>query len=138
MYTFFHGWRRKAGVVSLVMALVVMGMWARSQVTLTLWGFPILQRQNSIWLLRERAYWTGYQTQFPIWIAHTPRYSKMVANRLEQVQELQRKKADYREWSVSYLPASAPLTLLSAYLILWKPRKRACQSVENDNAATHR
>ena len=30
MLEFFHGWRRKAGVASLVMACVVMGMWLRS------------------------------------------------------------------------------------------------------------
>jgi hypothetical protein len=27
MHTFFHGWRRKAGVVTLVMAVVVTAAW---------------------------------------------------------------------------------------------------------------
>ncbi len=31
MYEFFHGWRRKLGVVTLVMACVAMGGWVRSQ-----------------------------------------------------------------------------------------------------------
>jgi hypothetical protein len=30
MHTFFHGWRRKAGVVTLVIALVFIGGWIRS------------------------------------------------------------------------------------------------------------
>jgi hypothetical protein len=32
MHTFFHGWRRKAGLVSLVMALAMFGLWMRSMV----------------------------------------------------------------------------------------------------------
>src|SRR5258708_4117292 len=30
MHTFFHGWRRKAGCVALVMACVFTGIWIRS------------------------------------------------------------------------------------------------------------
>ena len=30
MFTFFHGWRRKAGVLTLLLACVVMGGWVRS------------------------------------------------------------------------------------------------------------
>lgn len=33
MHTFIHGWRRKAGVVTLVMALATLGLWVRSRVT---------------------------------------------------------------------------------------------------------
>jgi hypothetical protein len=29
MYTFFHGWRRKSGCVSLVMALLFMSLWIK-------------------------------------------------------------------------------------------------------------
>jgi hypothetical protein len=32
MHTFFYGWRRKVGVVTLVMACVFMGVWIRSRV----------------------------------------------------------------------------------------------------------
>jgi hypothetical protein len=39
MREFFNGWRRKIGMMTLVMALVLMGLWVRSHSVKDLWGF---------------------------------------------------------------------------------------------------
>ena len=51
MSTFFHGWRRKAGCVSLVMASALMGTWER-----TFWATDILwmsARESTLCMIRS-------------------------------------------------------------------------------------
>ncbi len=54
MHTVFHGWRRKLGCVTLVMALALTGLWIRSRSTLGeyhLWT----QQQTSVVVASEKA-----------------------------------------------------------------------------------
>jgi len=117
MREFFRGWRRKAGVVTLLMALAMMASWWRSyrlyeeigydvdgtamvwfnhrrgclSVALTETEYPIYCRRRS----DSYAEWDNY----PVWPWHDPVLT-------------------YPHWLFVL-----PLTLLSACLILWKPRK---------------
>jgi hypothetical protein len=136
----FHGWRRKVGAVTMVMACLVMGMWFRSWHTfdvITLHGrrgfcTVINSECGKIWLVRR----TDTPGQ------HFYISDRAVVDRLEVL------TFQYR-WTmagISYAHAdprvelqhlvfvsfphtwiAIPLTLLSAYLILWKPRKWGAQ-----------
>jgi len=146
MREFFKGWRRKAGSMTLVMALALAGMWARSRVhedtfrlrtsrstdlTVEFAGSAVKVRFQ--WETSNNGpdggsmgpdKWLEWNTSagsfsipilFPItqpggWASHYGRfYKEGKAN------------AVWIPYSTSVLVS----TLLSAYLILWKPRKRA-------------
>lgn len=127
MHIFFHGWRRKVGCVTLVMSLAVMGLWMRSRIVCDLFGIPIGERQTVLWSLDGKAYWFGCNADGGDWFGLTSRQlnQKVLDGVNRQRAELAQQPAmEYKEWSVPYLPVAIGLTLLSAYLILWKPRKQ--------------
>lgn len=110
MHIFFYGWRRKAGVVALVMALALVCLWIRSGVaycstSLRLHGsqYTLFSHNGGVTFWHQKETDFGYKETE--WL--TP---SIVAQRP----------------GCSYPVIVLPLTLLSAYLILWKPRKRAC------------
>lgn len=136
MREFFKGWRRKLGCVALVMAMILIVGWMRSAVyedvirfwvsndriqmffssrgTLSWWGWSDV----NLWP-PEIAWWyyaipeNGIGIEFPPDVARRRyRYSEPVD------------RSRFACWSVPYWWLVAPLTLLSAYLILWKPRKK--------------
>jgi hypothetical protein len=127
MYTFFHGWRRKAGVVSLVMACVLMVGWGRSQIRYDVIGFQVGDRQQIIQITDGHVYWWGISTlskaQF-VWQSGAPQ-SALIDEGRSGFSDDEGWAWRFREWKASYLAGAIPLTLLSTYLILWKPRKRA-------------
>lgn len=86
MHTLFHDWRRKVGVVTLVMALVLFAFWMQSN-------------SDGVSISTSRA------VSPPTLI--TPRETYDEGAVLE----------------VNYLALITPLAILSAYLLLWKPRK---------------
>jgi hypothetical protein len=115
MHTFFYDWRRKAGVITLVIACVLMGLWMRSiDVHDELWigrHWFESKRGELDWRLFPLANpleWRFHRIEpGPIglvWKYSGPSYQEIV--------------------HISYCFIVLPLTLLSAYLILWKPRKR--------------
>lgn len=109
MLEFFRGWRRKTGVVTLVMALVLMTGWVRS------FHFCDLLWIQSPWGSHFVYSECGH---FRAWVFSGRRFATICGWVLSQP----------GEWmhdgnSVPYGPIVIPLTLLSAYLILWKPRK---------------
>lgn len=118
MREFFHGWRRKVGVVTLLMALAATTLWVRS-VYLHDWvlllddevsvesvgGRIIVMHGRPHNVVGELLNW-GSKTN-EIDAAHT---SYFMASR--------------HRFVVPHWPIAIPLTLISAYLILWKPRKR--------------
>jgi hypothetical protein len=137
MRTFFHGWRRKAGVVSLVIALFWAQQWTESHVggsainlgriqfvslhgrmTLLLMNhgdhiieWYVLQRDGPAstgnrWLEGRRGIFAGVELGSDVYGDGNRELDKATWYRVPH-------------WSVVL-----PLTLLSAYLILWKPRKR--------------
>jgi hypothetical protein len=125
MYSFFHGWRRKAGVVTLVVACAVFVVWIRSTIiTDTLWihsGTQFHQvhscRGFFWWESREamatpRWKWTSYRTQY--W-EDVGSWTKIIRHD---------RTGSAKLVIIAYWPLVVIPTLLSAYLILWKPQKR--------------
>ncbi|HEY4259609.1 MAG TPA: hypothetical protein VGM98_05610 [Schlesneria sp.] len=148
MHTFFHGWRRKAGVVTLVIALAALGLWVRTRVACDLFEmrpndtaiFSLALNQSSIefnhhW---EEAHsgesinrspknlfeWSSHATNgnvpIDLWIDYGQwRYFSIETHggRTSSGQDAYVK--------VPYLTSVIALTLLSGYLIFYKPPKRA-------------
>jgi hypothetical protein len=94
MHTFFHGWRRKAGCIALLMTCVTAAGWARSYLT-----------HDSMKFRSNRQLYEIASVDGEIHL---------------------RQDIDWqsRLLIVPYSLQTIPMTLLSAYLILWKPRKR--------------
>jgi hypothetical protein len=62
MMDFFRGWRRKIGLLTLMMALVGMGLWLRSLIIVDGVQFPVGQYDN--WIQSEFGFlhWTAFRT----------------------------------------------------------------------------
>ncbi|HEY4261032.1 MAG TPA: hypothetical protein VGM98_12760 [Schlesneria sp.] len=156
MHTFFHGWRRKLGVVTLVMACVCFGLWVRGHST---FDRVTIAARDSYSVFHFSSTTSGdlgvyfCHSQF-IEQAHRPRtewisrpneetaeqIQKQVKRQIESESSAEAKSVSYwvrrfhgfmiggadTYWHVDipYLSIVLPLTFLSAYLILWKPRKR--------------
>lgn len=125
MHTFFHGWRRKAGVVALAMAMFLWLAWMRSY---TYSDFIGISRNHQLLLLlvssRGEIWWETCQDSRdpppsdPFWCGS---YQHGLVPDLLPIEEENSEALP----SVPYAYLTCPLTLLSAYLVLWKPRKRA-------------
>jgi hypothetical protein len=154
MHTFFHGWRRKAGVATLVMALALMGGWLRSyarwdfvQVNGQPWRYAIESAVGNLRLIRTTPIAStpllGFDSGGLKGLAHInvddngittyePGYSVGTVWRFDwhtfhiSDNMVDRNSLSFRVGvcAAPYWSVTIPLTLLSAYLILWKPRKR--------------
>jgi hypothetical protein len=147
MRTSFHGWRRKTGVVSLLMACVLMAAWVRSQTTIDLLMVTAFGRQVNF-ISGSGAFMTVCGTLGAVGQKYDPKKlpqprSTGVYFNCERLSDDRSKPIAWKNWSdsslniyvisrrddieiplISYVSIVLPLTLLSAYLILWKPRKR--------------
>lgn len=108
MLQFFHGWRRKVGCVSLALALMFCSAWVRSTHSAE------LIKINS-WMFKSGrgafSYQIDHRTERAIYWRTTPiGQSSSVYDHFGSV--------------IPYWCVTTPLTLLSAYLILWKTRKQ--------------
>ena len=143
MREFFHGWRRKAGCVLLVLACTLMGMWIRGRFYKEMYElrsddqseFEICFTGTAI----ECEYrWETSQTgafrdlHFANWITfpnEDPADRQTIfpeSNSSKWELSLGSGDSAYGKGNGLIIPYSTsvlPLTLLSAYLILWKPRK---------------
>ena len=151
MGEFFKGWRRKVGCVTLVMACVVTLMWMRSldiedslteSKELGTTYFVGSRNQQLLWAKQEGVFWKAKG----VWEEH-----KLGSSPFVSVQDYQSQSR--KNWcgfrfevgesemrgpivgkvrlvivAIPYWSLVLPLTLLSAYLILWKPRKRKAES----------
>jgi hypothetical protein len=124
MYTFFHGWRRKVGLVTLVMACLAAAMWVRSLRIEDFVDFAINLEEQRIVSSRGEIFWWA-------WTSGSREASETMDGILWNTEfngELDMVNASVgfvrRRWRIAYWHATIPLTLLSAYLILWKPRKQ--------------
>ncbi len=147
MKEFFHGWRRKVGIVALVMACGFLTLWFRAGAVEDV----ILSGNGkgtviSLQLSRKGVAWNRYEglvmkpamkwwreppvagqegppraffTREPIAIT---RGAQWYIFSYGQIQNSLGNTMDY--WVLSFWSITIPLTLLSAYLILWKPRNR--------------
>ena len=138
MGEFFKLWRRRVGVVTLLLACGSMDLWIRSKKVLDLIRLPFI-KSTTIYLLSDKkticfgissgAHWTsGVWQSKPAGRANdlgAERYFTWYENRLgfgiagndSWPNSLQ------REVDVPYWYVVIPLTLLSAWLLLSKPRQ---------------
>ena len=138
MREFFKGWRRKVGCVTLVMACAVATAWVRSELNyLDDYFFTLGMRDHNIMSGYGRMTWWSWDGEAgnrsrPVF-AISPYETERVQ---ERGMALQRCYPDrnFKEVTVPYSLIVLPPTLLSAYLLLWKPRtkpKPAAGSVTN-------
>lgn len=144
MSEFFHGWRRKFGVVSLVLALAFMGFWVRSQATCDLIEFAtndgatahvLSFDEKGVFWRRQHSrnggrYAIGdfYRTTSAGILDHT--HNPMGADGPDQYSCVFGLEFMYRQHedcsiSVTIIPywrITTPLILLSVHLLLIKPR----------------
>ena len=133
MLSFFHGWRRKAGCVTLVMACMVFGGWMRSRIACDAAEFTIGHRRHRImstancvsWYscdehgvsMSQRRWWSSV-------VFKEPRRNDQDYWKARIADQVWHTHKGFAAWTVKYSSLAIPLTLLSAYLLLWKPRKR--------------
>ncbi|MDB5343017.1 MAG: hypothetical protein JWP89_1394 [Schlesneria sp.] len=140
MHTFFQGWRRKAGGVTLLMACVVTGMWVRARQVDDVFGYSLFGMRYIVatsadglrlWQWNEAEVEAAHANQHSVMInwgeipgpddfrglENWPLYAEVIRTVIGTPDQV---------WycEVTYWPLTIPLILLSAYLILWKPRKR--------------
>ena len=113
MGEFFKGWRRKTGCVTLVMACVLAVMWIRNTVASDLF----LVGQVSIHFSRGGIVWSIDDVSMWHWGSweHLPKDWNANGTNLYFGNNMA---------VVPYRCIVLPLTILSAHLILWNPRKR--------------
>ncbi|MBS0205692.1 MAG: hypothetical protein JSS49_22550 [Planctomycetes bacterium] len=149
MREFFHGWRRKAGLTTLVVAMMLSGAWMRSYHLPDSLGdsrnpWLISHDGNLVWVSQSGPHkypqvwdWYRFYTTDPVIFAQgfRPAFEwKCVRQRGFVVLEFGR----HEFWGyavnwlrIPYWTIALPLTLLSAYLILW-PGKRATKQTAKD------
>ena len=130
MHTFFHGWRRKAGVVTLVMACAMMALWVHSIAGYVAAKVVVNDQSYVLMTYHGRFECVTFDRGFhPVdWCFLEAKSSVFAGTRFDrQFQNLHYQiagsvgrvivRVNY-EWMVPLL------TLRSAYLILWKPWTR--------------
>lgn len=158
MREFFKGGRRKAGCVALVMALAVFGVWMRGYGVSDAFSFGVDEAGNNHWLnsSRDGIRWERYSgaggvigwKQFPVpqsgtvfpvddpeWLSICAVDWRVRSCGFDFGEWRSKQKDAFRcdYWLIPYWSLVLPLTLLSAYLILWKPRKTPAKPVVEDD-----
>ena len=134
MGEFFKGLRRKAGCVALVMACALMVGWLRSWVVFDELRF--MTGAHGQWFYSEHGscHWDYEWPKNGADISHVfnsgfesreldINHSKYVAFGYFRGRD-NLNRGEYFSVTFSYGVVAIPLTLLSAYLILWKPRTK--------------
>ena len=159
MGEFFKGWKRRSGLLTLVMALVLLGGWVRSLSIYDIITFPARKHTNNLTVsftseffgsVKNSVYWGrshyecdeetaellakddlyGFGASYPRWRTYSVpdiqmkwRWRWCGFGICEEPEE--RKEGD--GWAnavlIPYWAIVLPLTLLSAFLLLSKPRK---------------
>jgi hypothetical protein len=125
MREFFHGWRWKVGVAMLVLACVFAAGWVRSLSTIDEIAMPIGRMTELIFVSLNGRVWIDWGGRYPhlpqkpLWdsvrLSDTAKAATMAGGADELEHALRASLVPY--WSIVI-----PLTLLSAYLLLSKPR----------------
>lgn len=114
MWSSFQGWRRKAGAITLVMSLILMAGWIRSfAMTDVLTRWTKEQKQGTLIAIQSRDGEIGWQTFRPSQVGF--------GNGWIAFPNVPRSPSDLKFHVIPYWAMTIPLTLLSAYLLLWKP-----------------
>ncbi|MDB5343331.1 MAG: hypothetical protein JWP89_1708 [Schlesneria sp.] len=123
---FFHGWRRKLGGVTLLIACVFMAIWGRSAFKgdyLRRERGPVshvfVSANGELKSLSWKS--SGRLRGDEISLGLAPGFLSKSYN--ATTEELGTSKVPFHEFRLQYWSITIPLTLLSAFLILSKPRK---------------
>lgn len=129
MHTFFHGWRRKAGVSALVMACTLMAAWIKSGTVGDVIHISTRRHYHMLFSASGRLYWWSMTNESGAsgFLWQDDNTADEIIRVLDKDRPLFQGQAslNFRERQFVYLNLTIPLTLLSACLILWKPQKRA-------------
>ena len=135
MREFFQGWRRKTGCVALVMALALMGGWIKSGTRGDVVHVSTPRHNHMGFSAAGRLFWWSMTNESGV--CRVFWHDKIPADALVSVLDKDRPtfqsqaSLHFCERSLAYSNLAIPMTLLSAYLILWVPRPR---SKEQPNA----
>ena len=128
MREFFHGWRRKVGVATLVIACAIAGFWMATGDHQDGVSFQLRQRQYVFYSVGGQIVCLEMPAHGGFWRLSSDDYEPMrsIVAKLEQNwgEISQYKDFAVKRRAIPLWGLLLPLTLLSAYLILWKPRKR--------------
>lgn len=128
MRQFFCGWRRKAGVVTLLLACLLAGLWIRTMVVVDRFSFSIGHRAHILSSDRGGLWWMSLDQPpttmawYAVPVAELEKYHlnksfiEVLHERFEQFSDIGLNPT-YR--FVLYRWLIPPLTLLSVYLMLW-------------------
>ena len=141
MWPIFRGWRRKAGCTTLVLACVFAAVWARSSLAYDEVSVTIRGRQTCVISVGSRFYWCSWtrtnvrQHKWATWTVQSAwtdgsrwasPYRHSIEDRVSLVESWLPVALDYPEaigGRFSYSIFVIPITLLSAFLLLWKPQQ---------------
>lgn len=122
MREFFKGWRRKAGCVTLALACFLMGGWNRSLVTSDTFifgdGFVTLSKGSIEWMRLV------HEDNTPIETPKTDAPAEVTIAVISGGVKIGNPNLKVISYTIPYWSLTIPMTVLSAYLLLWKPRKR--------------
>lgn len=125
MREFFIGWRRKVGCITLVLALAMTGMWLRSMTVFDAVNISRWEQQCQIASARGMIFSAVWHETNPL--NRRNDWGQLDLSKMDDpkiaIQLAIDSWASY-DWHIPYWSIVLLLTLLSAYLILWKPRKR--------------
>ena len=128
MGEFFKPWRRKVGIVSLLMALVFMGGWVRSgnwaDVFYSRSGYALMSAKHHLTWLRVRGVGSQSRRPFLKWESDDFSEEPWAYNNKFSDRQIVTKffPGNLTMWAVPYWSIVVPLTLLAAWLLLSKPR----------------
>jgi hypothetical protein len=138
MNDFFCGWRRKAGIVTLVLACVFAGLWARSASDGDVFRMNVFGRKQLLISARGNLSWWGWNGStmpHPFWVRESWKSPYTFQNINPDAP--QSSHADLQmlllapgigsHWNIPHWYIVLPLTVLSAYLILWQPKSKEPQ-----------
>lgn len=122
----FAGWRRKAGCVTLVIALALGAIWARSYRINDIAMLAVGEWQQEVSSIEGMILWRSWK---PIGVRPSDGYERVPVDALQRVASVKGAHwlsrfdhADTRR--VAYWSLILPPTLLSVVLLLWPQRKR--------------
>jgi hypothetical protein len=134
MREFFNGWRRKTGCVTLVLVCVLLGAWARSYSVFDSMQFSGISHQYCVLSSEGEFQWWSWRRSDGEDSGPSSRTdAQLVADGDLEVaddniaapqQIVSSSPRGFQKRVVHYRLVAIPLTLLSAYLILWKPRPK--------------
>jgi len=153
MSDFFHGWRRKAGCVTLVISSVAMAAWIRSRAIEDAFEFSLSRRPQVIVSSHGKIEWLWFDDYaissfspapaipaFPLSSRTLSPISNFYFDDPESRWQLEwygfyssDSSLVLRRFCVPYQFVTIPLTLLSAYLLLWpgkRPERKSKAPVE--------